>query len=49
MKLDECKAEHYNVHPPEMVYELTKSGQLKVMGKCLTVTDIAYIVAEECV
>ena len=49
VKLDDCRDEHYNTHPPEMVFELTRGGHVKVKGKCLTVKDNAYIIAQPCV
>lgn len=48
VKLDDCKQEHFVRYRSEMLFELTAGGYLKVMGKCLTTKDNAYILAEKC-
>lgn len=48
IKLDDCKQEHFTQHRQEMLFELTKNGHVKVMGKCLTTKDNAYVLAEKC-
>lgn len=48
IKLDDCKPEHFTQHRQEMLFELTKDGHLKVMGKCMTTKDNAYLLAEKC-
>lgn len=46
--LQDCLQNVYVRPPKEMTFELTREGQLKVIGLCLTVQNNAYILAKDC-
>ncbi len=46
--LGSCKAQAYNLHTTDMLFEYDTKGLLKTQGKCLEVQNSAYVKLVEC-
>ena len=46
--LGDCKAQSYQLHPFDKIFELTDSGLLRNGDKCLVVQTNAYVLAQDC-
>ena len=46
--LGSCKPEKYELHPTDMLFELTESKLIKIKGKCMIAKESAYVIIDSC-